>query len=330
MALAAIRQAKAAGKPVVLILNSFGPVETGEFIDQADALLWVYYPGMQGGRAAADILFGDVNPSGKLPLTFPKRCKDCPAYGNFPGACDEVYYGEGIYVGYRYYDLKDVEPLFPFGFGLSYTKFEITGLQLSSDTFDLNAGGELTATVKVKNTGDRAGAEVVQMYIADEVSLLPKPIKELKGFEKLMLAPKEEKTVTFKIKKEDLAGYDSKYHTWVSEPGWYRLLVGNSSRSIACEQRFRAHGHSEYDFGPDTMMARMLNCPEAIEVIVKCFEGIVPMEAAMEQLRYMPHMPFSAVWSNIIAQKVKAAGRDPDKLYAKVCGSLKEIDTGEQ
>ena len=330
MALAAIRQAKAAGKPVVLILNSFGPVETGEFIDQADALLWVYYPGMQGGRAAADILFGDVNPSGKLPLTFPKRCKDCPAYGNFPGACDEVYYGEGIYVGYRYYDLKDVEPLFPFGFGLSYTKFEITGLQLSSDTFDLNAGGELTATVKVKNTGDRAGAEVVQMYIADEVSLLPKPIKELKGFEKLMLAPKEEKTVTFKIKKEDLAGYDSKYHTWVSEPGWYRLLVGNSSRSIACEQRFRAHGHSEYDFGPDTMMARMLNCPEAIEVIVKCFEGIVPMEAVMEQLRYMPHMPFSAVWSNIIAQKVKAAGRDPDKLYAKVCGSLKEIDTGEQ
>ena len=112
MALAAIRQAKAAGKPVVLILNSFGPVETGELIDQADALLWVYYPGMQGGRAAADILFGDVNPSGKLPLTFPKRCKDCPAYGNFPGACDEVYYGEGIYVGYRYYDLKDVEPLF--------------------------------------------------------------------------------------------------------------------------------------------------------------------------------------------------------------------------
>ena len=330
MALAAIRQAKDAGKPVVLILNSAGPVETGEFIDQADALLWVYYPGMQGGRAAADILFGDVNPSGKLPLTFPKRCKDCPSYGNFPGACDEVYYGEGIFVGYRYYDLKDVEPLFPFGYGLSYTKFDITDLKLSSDTFDLDAGGELTATVKVKNTGDMAGAEVVQLDIADEISQLPKPVKELKGFEKVVLAPGEEKNIIFKIKKEYLAGYDSKYHTWVSEPGWYRALVGNSSRSVACEQRFKAYGHSEYDFGPDTMMVRILNCPEAINVIDRCFEGIIPIEAVKEQVRYMPHMPFSAVWNNIIAQAVKAAGHDPDELYAKVCDSLRKIDTGEQ
>ncbi len=165
----------------MLILNSAGPVETGEFIDQADALLWVYYPGMQGGRAAADILFGDVNPSGKLPLTFPKRCKDCPSYGISRAHVMRSTTARVSSWGYRYYDLKDVEPLFPFGYGLSYTKFEITALKLSSDTFDLDAGGELTATVKVKNTGDMAGAEVVQLYIADEISQLPKPVKRTQG-----------------------------------------------------------------------------------------------------------------------------------------------------
>ncbi len=126
-----------------------------------------------------------------------------------------------------------------------------------------------------------------------------------------MLAPGEKKKIIFKIKKEYLAGYDSKYHTWVSEPGWYRALVGNSSRSVACEQRFKAHGHSEYDFGPDTMMVRILNCPEAINVIDRCFEGIIPIEAVKEQVRYMPHMPFSAVWNNIIAQAVK---KPPDMI----------------
>ncbi len=119
------------GKPVVLILNSAGPVETGEFIDQADALLWVYYPGMQG-CAAADILFGDVNLSGKLPLTFPKRCKDRPSYGNFLAHVMRSTTARVSSWGI-YYDLKDVEPLFPFGYGLSYTKFDITDLKLSSD-----------------------------------------------------------------------------------------------------------------------------------------------------------------------------------------------------
>lgn len=330
MALAAIQEAKDAGKKIVVILNSFGPVETREFLDEVDALLWVYYPGMQGGRAAADILFGDVNPSGKLPLTFPKKCRDLPTYGNFPGACDEVYYGEGIFVGYRHYDLKEVEPLFPFGFGLSYTNFDITDLKLSADTFDLDAGSELTASVKIKNTGKMAGAEVVQMYIADEVSLLPKPIKELKGFEKVFLAPGEERKIEFKIRKDDLAGYDSQYHAWVSEPGWYKILVGNSSRSIACEQRFRAHGHSRYDFGPDTLMIRIAASPEAVETIGNCLEGIVSIDWISKQLEFMPYMSFSSVWNNMIVKPVKAAGYDPDALYATVCNSLKEIDTGER
>ncbi len=330
MLICAAKKAREAGKKVVLLLNTGGPVETEDFIDLVDAVLWVYYPGSMGGKAAADILFGKINPSGKLTLTYPKRYKDCPSYGFFPGDFETVYYGEGIYVGYRYYDKKDIDPLFPFGYGLSYTSFTVSDLKLEKDSFDLNADDVLNVSVKVKNTGDRAGKETVQLYIADEVSLIPKPVKELKGFEKVWLQPGEEKTVTFKIRKADLACYDEKYHDWVSEPGWYQVQVGNSSRNISCCGRFRAYGHSRYDFGEDTHMLRIIRRPEVLAEIGKGLEGIMLINQLVACVTLAASSPFGKVYDFLIRDKVKAAGRDPDEVFAMLCRRIGEIDSGEK
>lgn len=329
MLLDAISQAKAAGKKIVLVMNTGMPVETADFLDDIDALLWVFFPGQEGGRAAADILFGDVNPSGKLPLTYPKRLQDCPTYGNFPGACDEVWYGEGIYVGYRYYDTKAIRPLYPFGYGLSYTRFRLSNLKLSREKLMLDDDESITVSVDVTNTGMIAGKEVVQIYVADEVSTLPKPQKELKAFRKVSLAPGETKTLSFTLAKTDFAGYDSRYHEWVTEPGWYRVLAGRSSRDIDCEARFRAYGHSRYDFGPDTQMMRMLNRQDALDVICRHLEGIMPENELVASLGFTPYMQFSDVWKGVIKGRVKKAGKDEAALFAEICAELAGLDVGE-
>lgn len=167
------------------------------WIDNVHAIVELFYPGQEEEIAVADILFGDVNPSGKLPDTFPKYYKDSPAYDFYPGKNSTLVYGEGIYVGYRYYDTKNVEPLFPFGFGLSYTTFALSDMEM--DKTKLNKDGELTVRVKVTNTGKRDGAEVVQLYIHDEESSVDREYKALKGFQRVELTPGEEKTVSFKI-----------------------------------------------------------------------------------------------------------------------------------
>ena len=204
----AITAAKAARKKVVVLLNVSGPVSMVDWIEDVDAVLCVFLPGMEGGRAAADILFGDfLNPSGKLPLTFPRAYRDCPTYGNFPGEAGEVWYGEGIFVGYRYYDAKGIPPLFPFGHGLSFTTFALSDLRVPP-VVRLDAGEKVTVKVKVKNTGKVTGKEVVQVYLAQEEPTLLKPVKELKAFKKVSLAPGEEKEVALELGKEDLASFD--------------------------------------------------------------------------------------------------------------------------
>ena len=240
MLLDAVAKAKAAGKKIVLVLNTGMPIETRDFIDDIDALLWVFFPGQEGGRAAADILFGDLNPSGKLPLTYPKRLQDCPTYINFPGACDEVWYGEGIYVGYRYFDIKAIDPLYPFGYGLSYTQFKLSNLKLDKTALNLQSNDVVGVSVDVTNSGKKAGKEVVQIYVADEVSTLPKPVKELKAFKKVLLQPGETRTLNFTLCRDDF-GPDliRTIMNGVTEPGWFRVLAARSSRDIDCEARFR-------------------------------------------------------------------------------------------
>lgn len=226
---ALIEKVAAANKHTVVILNTGSPIAM-PWLDQVAAVMQAWYPGQECGHAIADVLFGDVNPSGKLPQTFPMRLEDTPAYINYPGEHGQVYYGEGIFVGYRYYDEKKITPLFPFGFGLSYTHFTYDSLSQSAQ--EIGPDDSLQVSVKVTNSGSRAGQEVIQLYIRDKASSVRRPDKELKAFAKVRLAAGESQSVTLTITPDALAYYDTLKHTWVAEPGEFEVLVGSSSRDI--------------------------------------------------------------------------------------------------
>lgn len=204
---------------------------------EVPAIVQGWFLGTEAGNAIASVLFGDVNPSGKLTFTFPVKLQDNAAHAlnAFPGD-DEVTYKESIFVGYRWHEKQNIKPLFPFGHGLSYTTFKYSDIKADKTT--VNDDETLTVSVKVKNTGKCGGAEVVQLYISDTESSLPRPIKELKGFEKVYLKAGEEKTITFSIAKEDLSYFDDKKHKWVAEPGSFRAIIGASSRDIQGDVRF--------------------------------------------------------------------------------------------
>jgi beta-glucosidase len=212
---------------VVIVLYGGAATDMSAWHQQAKAIIQAWYPGMEGGNALAGIMFGTVNPSGKLPMTFPLKLKDSPAHaiGEYPGVNYTVNYKEGILVGYRYFDTRKVEPLFPFGHGLSYTTFEM------SDLFISKSDSGAVVKCKVRNTGKVRGAEVVQVYVRDEASSLPRPDKELKGFTKVFLDAGETKEVEMRLSMEDFKYYDDVRKQWVLEPGKFILLVGNSSRN---------------------------------------------------------------------------------------------------
>lgn len=214
---------------VVVVLHNGSPVEM-PFKNKVKSILEMYLGGQAVGGAACDLIFGKVNPSGKLAETFPEKLSDNPSFISFPGEMDDVQYREGIFVGYRYYDHKQIEPLFPFGHGLSYTTFEYSDIKLSSNA--INADDELTVSVKVTNTGKVEGKEVVQLYVTDKESSLIRPVKELKGFEKVSLKPGESKNVMFKLDKRAFAFYSEAAHDWLVEEGDFIISVGSSSRDI--------------------------------------------------------------------------------------------------
>jgi beta-glucosidase len=231
-----IRRVMQANPHTVVVLVSGSPVEMGQWIDQAPAVVEAWYGGMEGGNALARVLFGDVNPSGKLPCTFPKRLEDSPAAAMhaYPGVNKQVHYVEGLMVGYRYYDTKNVEPLFPFGHGLSYTQFEYSNAKVTPGADHTIA----TVECEVKNTGARDGAEVVQLYVHQENPALPRPDKELKGFRKIMLKAGETKTVQIPLDRSAFAYYDPSKPGWVAEKGNYTFLLGSSSRDIRAKSNF--------------------------------------------------------------------------------------------
>ena len=201
------------------------------WIDRVPAVLEAWFSGSEAGNALADVVFGAVNPSGKLPFTFPVRLEDNSAHalGEYPGT-DKVTYNEGIFVGYRWHDKEQLKPLFAFGHGLSYTTFDITNVQ--ADRTTLAANGRIRVSADVTNTGSRPGAEVVQLYIGDEQSSLPRPVKELKGFQKVSLNPGQTQTVTFEITPDMLRYYDDAKGAWVAEPGAFTACVGAASDDI--------------------------------------------------------------------------------------------------
>ncbi|NLG85286.1 MAG: hypothetical protein GX493_11930 [Firmicutes bacterium] len=225
-----IRAVAAANPRTVVVVNAGAPV-TMPWIEQVPAVLYALYPGQEGGRAIARILLGEVNPSGRLPVTFPRRLEDTPAFLDCLGGL-EVRYGEGIFVGYRYYDRRDIVPLFPFGHGLSYTTFAYDELSAPRQA---RIGETVRLSVRVTNTGPRAGKEVVQVYGHDVESSLPRPPKELKAFAKVALAPGESKTVEFALDERAFAFYHPHRGGWTVEPGEFELLVGSSSRDIRAE-----------------------------------------------------------------------------------------------
>jgi len=218
----------------VVVLNTGDPVTMTKWLDTTPALLDMWYGGQEGGNALAAILFGDANPSGKLPVSLPKRFEDSPAAKNYPGENLHVNYAEGIYVGYRYYDTKNVEPQFPFGFGMSYTKFEYSDLKVGEITV-MNGNKRLAdplIQVNVRNIGSSAGAEVVELYVHDGHSKIERPSHELKDFQRVELQPGEKKTVTFTLDRSAFEYWSPETKEWVLDPGTFEIQVGSSSRDI--------------------------------------------------------------------------------------------------
>ncbi|WP_263368230.1 beta-glucosidase [Edaphobacter bradus] len=217
----------AANKKTIVAVTSGGNVASAEWIDKVPAYIEAWYGGQEGGKALAEVLFGEVNPSGKLPATFEAKAEDNPTFANYypQGDSIKVDYKEGIFVGYRGYEHNHVKPLYPFGYGLSYTTFKFSKLAVAAD------GAKATVSFDVTNTGKRAGAEVAEVYVSDDHAKVTRPAKELRGFEKVTLAPGETKHVSVALDDRAFAYYDVDAKTWKIEPGRFGILVGDSSEA---------------------------------------------------------------------------------------------------
>ena len=248
-----------AGKKVVVVLHNGSPVEM-PWIGKVNAVLEMYLAGEGAGEAAVRLLTGAANPSGKLAESFPLRLEDTPSYLNFPGDRERVRYAEDVFVGYRYHDSKREEVLFPFGHGLSYTTFEYSDLQLSSEEW--REGERLKVTLTVTNTGKRAGKEIVELYISDQSGEAVRPVHELKGFEKVALQPGESKQVTFELGDRAFAFFDEKAHDWRVPNGKFVVEAGASSRDIRLTAEVSVHGRAAaFRVDGDTTVEQLFSHP---------------------------------------------------------------------
>ena len=253
-------------KHVVVVLHNGSPVEM-PWADQVEGILEAYLAGQAVGDAEVALLFGDANPCGKLAETIPYKLEDNPSYLNFPGDGKTVEYKEGVFVGYRYYDTKDMAVRYPFGYGLSYTSFAYSDLKLSS--YDIKDTDTVKVSLKVKNTGDRAGKEIVQLYVADKTGAASRPVKELKNFVKVELQPQEEKTVEMELDKRSFAWYCTEIHDWYAATGEYEILVGASSRDIRLKEKLHltASGRLPFHVHMNTTISELLENPGTKEII---------------------------------------------------------------
>jgi beta-glucosidase len=218
----------------IVVMTSGAPVLMEKWLGKVPSVLQAFYYGQEGGNAISDVLFGKIAPSGKLPATFLRRWEDSNAFGRYPGDGKTVDYSEGILVGYRWFDTKNIEPLFPFGHGLSYTTFKYSALKLTP-----GKGADLTVQFEIENTGGVDAAEVAQVYVTDVQSSVPRPVKELKGFQKVFLKAGEKKTVSIALNQNAFAFYDTTSQNWIAEKGDFKILVGSSSRDIRLTGDFR-------------------------------------------------------------------------------------------
>ena len=259
---------------VVVVLHNGSPVEM-PWADQVKGILEAYLCGQAVGQAEVDILFGKVNPSGKLAETIPYKLSDNPSYLNFPGDGQKVEYKEGVFVGYRYYDTKEMPVRYPFGYGLSYTTFEYSDLQLSSDK--IKDTDKLKVTLKVKNTGNRAGKEIVQLYVADKTGAAIRPVKELKNFVKVELQPQEEKTVEMELDKRSFAWYNTDIHDWYAASGEYEILAAASSRDIRLKKTVYVESTTELPMHihMNTTIGELLENPKTKAVVEGMTDSLI-------------------------------------------------------
>ncbi|MBQ9252937.1 MAG: glycoside hydrolase family 3 C-terminal domain-containing protein [Clostridia bacterium] len=250
----------------VVVLHGGSPVEL-PWLSLVNALLCVYLGGEQVGAATVDLLYGKVNPSGHLAETWPLRLQDNPSFLNFPGEEGVVTYAEGIFVGYRYYDKKEMPVNFCFGHGLSYTKFEYSDLRLEKAS--ITDQETVTATVTVKNAGDRPGKAVVQLYVRDKESMVRRPFRELKAFEKVALQPGESREVSFALDKRAFAYWEPKCHDFYVESGEFVIEIGESSRDIRCQQTLQVEGTTLLSFAvtENTTIGQLLKHPKGRVII---------------------------------------------------------------
>lgn len=255
----------------IVVLHNGSPVEM-PWADQVKGIVEAYLGGQAVGGAVCDILFGKVNPSGRLPETFPKKLEDNPSYLSYIGEGDMVEYREGIFVGYRYYDKKKMDVLFPFGYGLSYTAFDYSNLRVDKKKF--KDTDTVTVTVDVTNTGKMAGKEVVQLYVADKESTVIRPEKELRDFAKVELMPGETKTVSFTLGKRAFAYYNTTIHDWHVETGEFAIQIGRSSRDIVLQETVTVESTVKIPFvyTTDTTLGDVMKNPKAYEIVKSLFE----------------------------------------------------------
>ncbi|MCD4685769.1 MAG: glycoside hydrolase family 3 C-terminal domain-containing protein, partial [Anaerolineae bacterium] len=312
--IALIKAVAATSAKTVVILNTGGVVTMSDWVGDVEAVLQAWFTGQAGGGAIADVLCGVVNPSGRLAETIPYRLQDTPAYLNYPGENGVVRYGEGIFIGYRYYEAKDAPVQFPFGYGLSYTTFEYSNLTL--DAAQITDTDNLTLTVDVTNTGTRAGKTVVQVYVHDRASTLARPVKELKGFAKVALEPGETKTVQFTLPPRAFQFYDPAYAMWRAETGAFDILVGESSADIRLA--------TIIELEATQLLPCLLDYNSTVEAWMKDPRGRVVLDKFMNQFKAQMPQGVQDTWDHALLMPLRvlvgffggdgALGASPDVM----------------
>ena len=322
----AIKEAAAVRGKVVLIVNSTGPVDLMNYMDRVNAIICPFFGGMMSGKASVDILFGKVNPSGKLPLTWPRHYYDCPAYKNYGGENKEVWYGEGIYVGYRWYDARHIRPLFPCGYGLSYTSFEVTCVETPESV--LIEKENVNIKVRLRNKGGMAGSEVIQIYVHDRTQTYDRPEKELKAFQKVHLEPSEEKEITLTLGRDAFAGYYVPRHEWIVQPGIFDILVGTSAEDILCQKEVRIRIADPFGISESSGIGAIVKDRKAVEIINRTIEDDIEVLAVVA-LNYAPDYSLTYLWNGVnIQNALHAKGWNEQEIaarYARICEELKQL-----
>lgn len=318
-----IKKIAEVNKNIIVVLHNGSPV-TMPWINDVKAVLECYLGGENIGTAQINLLFGKANPCGKLAETFPLRLEDTPCYMNYPGNGRKAYYTEGVFVGYRWYDARKMPVLFPFGHGLSYTKFEYSNIRLSNTAVKDVDGVEVFVTIK--NIGSCAGKEIVQLYVSDKTGVEVRPVKELKGFEKILLEPGEEKEVCFKLNKRSFAYWNTDIQDWYAPTGKYDILIGASSQDIrqTAELEVTSTSPRAFVITPQTTLGDMLRNKEMSELSAQARKAATAHIDAMTDEEFEAKFPFhkSAMISMLMANPFRydlgRNGMTPEELAKKV------------